>query len=335
VDGTQTGGPEPARVALGLALRARADDVAAGVLVRAQRLVATYDATGVDLIRSDILRQCSLATLTVAHVLATGHPPTPEEWKSLASMGRAAAGESISLADMTKLFLYWRDIALVVLNEEASRCGADHSVLAEAEVIVRAGSDASLVRMAKEFDVRRRHLQAQLDEEQARLAYLATHDSLTGLPNRRTLFGHLADAIEATRWRPATSAVLFVDLNEFKAINDAGGHRAGDEVLIHVARRLEAAAGRGQIVARLGGDEFVVLCTSLRDPSCDAMAVADRIRAAFAGAIEVDGELHRVSASIGIALVTPGHDPERLLCEADAAMYMAKRQARPYALPAI
>jgi diguanylate cyclase (GGDEF)-like protein len=327
VDGTQTRGIAPARAALGVALRARADDVGARVLTRAQAMIAAYEATVAEPIRSDIVRQCSLATLTVAHVLATGHPPTPEEWKSLAVMGRAAATESISLADMTKLFLYWRDIALDVLNDEASRSHPPSAVLAEAETIVRAGSDASLVRMAKEFDVRRRHLQHQLAEEQARLAYLATHDSLTGLPNRRTLFGHLSDAIEASRWQPSSAAVLFVDLDDFKAVNDAAGHHAGDEVLVHVARRLGAAAGHGQIVARLGGDEFVVLCTGLSDPAAEAIEAADRIRAALCSPIAVDGRVHPVSASIGIAVVAPTHDPESVLTQADSAMYQAKRSA--------
>jgi diguanylate cyclase (GGDEF)-like protein len=328
VDGAEGGSIAPARAALGIALRARADDVAARVLVRAEKMIAAYDPAVAEPIRGDVVRQCSLATITVAHVLATGHPPTPEEWKSLAVMGRAAAGESISLADMTKLFLFWRDNTLAVLREEAERSAADPATVAEAEAVVCAGNDASLVRMAREFDDRRRHLQAQLTEEQARLAHLARHDSLTGLPNRRTLFEHLTDAIEASRWRSTSSAVLFVDLDDFKVVNDAGGHAAGDEVLTVVARRMEQAVKPCGIVARLGGDEFVVLCTALEDPSADALAVASRIRSALAAPIEVNGQLHMVSASMGMAVVAPGLDPERLLSQADAAMYTAKRGER-------
>jgi diguanylate cyclase (GGDEF)-like protein len=274
----------------------------------------------------DIVRTCRHGTLKMASFLSDGEAPDPQEWEEIAKVGKAPADTTISLADMTKLYLYWRDATVSVLDEEAARLGIDDATAEVARVLARAGSDASLIRTAKRFDDERAELQARLADDRARLAHLARHDALTGLPNRQMLLDRLSELLERSGWSTTGSAVLFVDLDEFKAVNDVGGHAAGDRVLRDVAARLSSAVRPGDTVARFGGDEFVLLCSGLADPAVDAAAIADRIQALLAEPVVVDGRPHMTSASIGVAVVRPGHDPERLLQEADAAMYTSKQR---------
>ena len=156
-------------------------------------------------------------------------------------------------------------------------------------------------------------------EEQ--LAYQAGHDALTGLPNRHQLIERLAQALG----EPVTSAaVLFVDLDRFKVVNDARGHSAGDELLVQVAHRLADLVRPGDVVARLGGDEFVVLCHDVAAVS-DVRAVAQRIIEVIRRPFVIDGERFFVDASVGIAVPGPDDTPETLLRDADTAMYLAKQ----------
>jgi diguanylate cyclase (GGDEF)-like protein len=157
------------------------------------------------------------------------------------------------------------------------------------------------------------------------LAYSALHDILTGLPNRRLFMDRLQQALERRRRVPGQLAVMFLDLDRFKWINDSLGHSAGDHLLVAIARRLTAAARSSDTVARFGGDEFLVLCEDLRDES-EAMAIAKRMLAAVSSPCALNGSETAPAASIGI-VVTPveGHqDAEALVREADIAMYQAK-----------
>jgi diguanylate cyclase (GGDEF)-like protein/PAS domain S-box-containing protein len=158
---------------------------------------------------------------------------------------------------------------------------------------------------------------------QDELRHQANHDALTGLANRTLLGQRLRET------RPdARIAVLLLDLDGFKQVNDVHGHHAGDEVLITVARRVEALLGEAGVVARLGGDEFAVLL-----PDADlttATELADRIGAAVAEPIPVTGAVVAVGTSIGVAAGTPA-EAERMLRDADAAMYQSK-QARKAAV---
>jgi diguanylate cyclase (GGDEF)-like protein/PAS domain S-box-containing protein len=155
-----------------------------------------------------------------------------------------------------------------------------------------------------------------------RLAYRALHDPLTGLPNRTLLTDRLEQAVRAVARERGGVAVLYLDLDDFKEVNDTHGHRAGDQVLIEVARRLRAAVRPADTVARLGGDEYAVVAEGL--PAPDALALAERVREALRPAI---GDLV-VVASVGTAhSSTVGLDADALLHEADADMYRAKRRA--------
>lgn len=158
---------------------------------------------------------------------------------------------------------------------------------------------------------------------QERLRHQALHDQLTGLPNRYLFEDRLEMAVARQRRRPGVStAVMFVDLDGFKEINDSYGHAVGDGVLVDVGRRLTMAVRAADTVARLGGDEFAIVCEGLDEAA--ARLVADRIQSDVFGGLEHEGMLLRVRASIGIALFPP-HDPGRALALADTAMYEAKR----------
>jgi diguanylate cyclase (GGDEF)-like protein/PAS domain S-box-containing protein len=175
------------------------------------------------------------------------------------------------------------------------------------------------------------HAQAQrmreLEAAQTALVEQATHDSLTGLPNRSLLIDRLAQALAVAERSGRRTGLIFVDLDNFKGINDAGGHAAGDAVLRQIAQRLLSAVRPMDSVSRLGGDEFVVLLPSL-DISDDAVEVAARIQRTVDPPIALDQGAVQVTTSIGVAICDPAAPgeltPEGLLRNADSAMYHAK-----------
>jgi diguanylate cyclase (GGDEF)-like protein/PAS domain S-box-containing protein len=161
-----------------------------------------------------------------------------------------------------------------------------------------------------------------------RLAHQATHDPLTGLPNRALLIDRLDSALARARRHQRRVAVLFLDLDHFKVVNDSLGHGLGDRLLVAISERLALALRPGDTVARFGGDEFVVLCEDVLDQS-DAIAVAERIDRAVGGRFVVDDTEVFVGVSIGIACPDDVEvDPETLIRDADAAMYRAKDRGR-------
>ncbi|HEY9422722.1 MAG TPA: EAL domain-containing protein [Thermoanaerobaculia bacterium] len=151
------------------------------------------------------------------------------------------------------------------------------------------------------------------------------YDGLTGLPNRVLFHDRLASSLARAKRHPDhLFAVLFLDLDRFKLVNDSLGHTAGDQLLIEVARRLEGCVRLGDTIARLGGDEFAVLLEEVRDVS-DATRVAARIHDALSAACDLGGRQVFTSASVGIALSATGYEsPESVLQDADTAMYRAK-----------
>ncbi|MBL8571407.1 MAG: EAL domain-containing protein [Phreatobacter sp.] len=164
-------------------------------------------------------------------------------------------------------------------------------------------------------------------EEKAHIAQLAYFDTLTGLPNRTRLGGEIDECIARAANENRRMAVLFLDVDHFKDVNDTLGHSAGDALLVEIARRLQKQLRAGDIVSRLGGDEFVIILDDCE--ATHASAVADRILAALAQPIEIDTMALPVSASIGISLFPEdGGDREALLKHADTAMYEAKNAGR-------
>lgn len=163
-----------------------------------------------------------------------------------------------------------------------------------------------------------------------KLAHLAYHDPLTGLPNRTLLEERIAHAFDRTERTGSPVAILYLDLDGFKAVNDSLGHEAGDLLLVELARRIALHSRPTDTVARLGGDEFCVLMEDFRGAD-EAARVAARLREHLTAPFEVRGAPVSVGVSIGIA-AKEAHDEGRtarqLLCEADAEMYRKKKAAR-------
>jgi diguanylate cyclase (GGDEF)-like protein len=176
------------------------------------------------------------------------------------------------------------------------------------------------VALVKQLDV---SLQ-ELGGFQDRLWHEARHDQLTQLANRTLLHERIQSALQASGAQPEQAALLLLDLDRFKAVNDTLGHHVGDALLVHVADQLRAHVRGTDTVARLGGDEFVVLMPGAGPR--DAQALAHRLQTAFVGGVTIEGHRLDVGASIGIAT---GHlqDAETLLRQADADMYRAKQIA--------
>jgi diguanylate cyclase (GGDEF)-like protein/PAS domain S-box-containing protein len=155
--------------------------------------------------------------------------------------------------------------------------------------------------------------------------FLAHHDSLTGLPNRRLLDDRLRQALHLAQRRDSRLAVMVVDLDDFKQVNDRFGHNAGDAVLREVAQRLAACMRKADTLARQGGDEFVVVIPELASEA-DCEVIAEKILRALEPPVPVEGDAAALGASIGISLYpSDARDGESLLRNADAAMYRAKQ----------
>ena len=172
-----------------------------------------------------------------------------------------------------------------------------------------------------------RDITAQVQAE-ITLAYQALHDPLTGLVNRVALMDRMAQALAAMERRRSRLAVLFVDLDNFKEINDSFGHDAGDLVLTEIGRRLTSITRRSDTVSRLGGDEFVVLCPAL-DRRTGPEEIGSRIVSAVAAPYVNNGRNLSVTCSVGIAVTSdPATEPERMIRDADVTMFEAKKAGR-------
>ncbi|KAB8060763.1 diguanylate cyclase [Janthinobacterium sp. FT14W] len=214
------------------------------------------------------------------------------------------------------------------LAETAHRVRRDRSF----ELRVPPANIAELNQLNDDFNALLDELEAwqsHLQKENASLSHRANHDSLTGLSNRAFMEAELERAILEARIGNGKVAVLFLDSDRFKYINDTFGHASGDRVLVTIAARIKQQLREGDLVARLGGDEFAILLKPLRNSS-DAMHIADNIIAAMAQAIELPtGNSIVSSLTIGVA-VFPDHavDAASLVGAADEAMYRAKQAQR-------
>lgn len=211
-----------------------------------------------------------------------------------------------------QLFVVGRALEPYNLEERALLRGMGRSIQLSSQVLdaVRAQQEALMAeKRAKEEAIRE-----------------ATTDHLTGLANRRQLLGRLSSLLQTEPAEEGVLAVLFIDLDRFKQINDIHGHKAGDQVLRLVADQLRSLTGTRDVVGRISGDEFVVI-TRLAEPG-DVEGLASRILECLIEPLRSRGSLHGSAASIGIALAEPSDTPESLLDNADLAMYAAKEQGR-------
>ena len=164
-------------------------------------------------------------------------------------------------------------------------------------------------------------------EAREQLRFLATHDSLTELLNRRELVTRIAGVLGQTPRTGVNVGVLFIDLDNLKAINDSNGHAVGDQVIVTVARRIRGQIRTNDVLARFGGDEFVLVLPAIHSVD-DAERIAQNLHSAVEVPITAEDRQIAVTLSIGVAVVRPGENPDVAMRQADAALYRAKREGR-------
>ncbi len=193
------------------------------------------------------------------------------------------------------------------------------------DYLVKRQTDGGLIGRALLYAIERKRVELEL-------AYNALHDRLTGLPNRALFLDRLEHALSRSRRIGSWVAVLFLDLNRFKTINDSLGHETGDLLLVQVARRLGALVRPSDTIARFGGDEFMVLCEDISSERA-ATALAERLTTGTVEPFAVDGQEVFVGMSAGIAFARSGDlSAEDLIRNADQTMYRAKANSRPFEL---
>jgi diguanylate cyclase (GGDEF)-like protein len=239
--------------------------------------------------------------------------------------GELSAHRAASLNEVTRRCLCWRDSMAEVLQASANQLGVSRETLAEALNILQLSLEFSLVRMCECFEIERQHKDEELRRREEELAFLATHDPLTGLPNRTLILDRVEQMLARSRRNQTPVAALFIDIDNFKGINDTLGHSIGDELLRAVAARLEGVVRDVDALGRLGGDEFVVISEDL-SLAAGAELIAERLLEALQHPfmLGADGAARvTVTASVGIA-TAEGTSAEDLLRDADIAMYRAK-----------
>ncbi|HEX6206526.1 MAG TPA: EAL domain-containing protein [Solirubrobacterales bacterium] len=245
-----------------------------------------------------------------------------ESWRIFAQL---ASQREAPLNEVTKRCMRWRDATLEVLDESAADLGLSEETLERARCMVQRSLDVTLVRMCQSFEDERQRASEELTSREKELVFLATHDALTGLPNRTLILDRIEQTLTRARLQQEPVAALFVDLDNFKAINDSLGHGTGDELLCAVAERLEGVIRETDALGRLGGDEFVVVADGI-SLAAGPELIAERLLEAFREPFSLGphGEnLVHAKASIGIATGVRA-SAEELLRDADIAMYRAK-----------
>lgn len=317
---------------LGSTLLQRTGEVIEQITGRAHARRAVEGAPKLDSAVEDrFVRLGTLATAAVARWLA-GEPidvasSVGAEFSRV--FAQLVAASDVPLGEVVRRCRYWRDGCDLALREAAELGVAGPEALHCAQESINRAADHALAQMTAIFDGEHRRVQDELRRRQEELAFLATHDDLTGLANRTLLIDRLEQMIALGEREGGVVGVLFIDLNDFKGVNDTFGHAVGDELLAAVAQRLRTVVRESDTLGRLGGDEFVLLTWSPSteaDGNEDLEAVSKRILAAFGGrfALRSGGESLHISASVGVARSQRGMTAYGLLYEADVAMYGAK-----------
>ena len=242
---------------LGEALKARAEDVLG--LTVAQTDGPGYD--DVDTLVQDSFERISItSTMAVARWIAgesleAAIEAGEETW---IIFGELAAHRAASLNEVIRRSFAWRNVMAEVLHESATGLNASPEAVSQALSILQLSLEFSLVRMSECFETERQRTDEELAHREEELSFLATHDTLTGLPNRTLILDRVEQILVRSRRSQTPVGALFVDLDNFKSINDTLGRGIGDELLRAVAARLEGVIRDGDALGRLGGDEFVV-----------------------------------------------------------------------------
>jgi diguanylate cyclase (GGDEF)-like protein len=305
---------------LGWSLRDRTDLVVARIVDATHASGRQFD----DAIEQRFRRIGELSTQAVAGWMSGDDLDSArgvglEVWQII---GQLAAQRAASLTEVTKLCLRWRDAAGEVGEQVAAELDLSPSAVRAALAMLQQTLDLTLVHVCGSFESERR----RADEE---LAFLATHDGLTGLPNRALIVDRLEGMLARFRRSGTPVAAAFIDLDNFKLVNDTLGHAVGDELLTAVAARLKGVLRETDALGRLGGDEFVVIADEVSFDVGPEL-IAERLALALKEPFNLAGGARRVpvSASIGLACAKRGVQAEELLRDADIAMYRAKWEGK-------
>lgn len=278
-----------------------------------------------------IARVIAVSTEAVARWMAGESIDTARDVgrEAAAIFGQLAIQRAAPLNEITKRALRWRDATLEVMTQIASECEVSADALRSACRMLQRSLDVTLVRLGEAFEAERSSCDQELVRRQEDLVFVATHDTLTGLPNRTLILDRADQLLARSRRERIPCGVLFIDLDGFKSINDGLGHGAGDALLREVAARLGNAIREADTLGRLSGDEFVILVEGLAlavGPELVAERILDALKQPFSITEAHNGHV-TISASIGIA--TGDRDSAAdLLRDADIAMYRAKLEGR-------
>jgi diguanylate cyclase (GGDEF)-like protein len=243
--------------------------------------------------------------------------------------GELAAHRAASLNEVTWRCFWWRNVMAEILQESAAQLDVSSDALSQALNILQLSLEFSLLRMCECFESERKRTDEELARREEELGFLATHDALTGLPNRTLILDRVKQMLARSARKQTPVAALFVDLDNFKSINDTLGHAVGDELLQAVTARLGGVIRDADALGRLGGDEFVVISEEL-SLSVGPELIAERLLDALKHPFDLGADKATrvtVTASIGIA-VGERISAEELLRDADIAMYRAKWDGR-------
>jgi diguanylate cyclase (GGDEF)-like protein len=302
----------------------------AQVVERMSRRTHESDELLESLVEDSFVKVGEVSTVAVSRWMAGEGPEVAREvgqesWKIF---GQLAAQQAAPLNEVTKRCLRWRDAAEEVVREIVAELGLGDSVGERAAAMLQRSLDVTLVRMCQSFEGERQRAQEELARRQEELAFMATHDGLTGLPNRTLILDRVEQMLVRARRNQTPVAALFIDLDNFKSINDTLGHGVGDQLLCAVAARLEGVVRDIDALGRLGGDEFVIVAEGM-SLAAGPELIAERLLEAMAQPFKLDGADTNltVTASVGIAHGdrTTG---EELLRDADIAMYRAKWEGK-------
>lgn len=242
-----------------------------------------------------------------------------------ATVTEAPGAQAVSASEYMVLAGHNWTLSLRTQDAFESRYGRSLATEIAAAGILLSAALALLVWLMIHGRARALHLAAAMTEE---LRHMAQHDPLTGLPNRALFNDRLSHELERSKRQDGRFAMVFIDIDHFKPINDRLGHGEGDKVLKRVAQQLQGSVRAADTVGRMGGDEFVVLLAQLSESDSIA-ALAEKLRLSLKQPFVVNGREHSISCSIGVAVYpTDGADPVTLTQRADDAMYRAKKEGR-------
>jgi diguanylate cyclase (GGDEF)-like protein len=307
---------------LGEALNARVGEVFSDVFARHEEAGADFDRPVLD----SFERICTGSTIAVAQWIAGGDPRAGmaagrQAWDAF---GQLAAHRAAPLNEVTKLCLRWRDAVERALRASARQLGIAPAVLEQALSMSRTTLDVTLVRMCEAFERERSRTDEELARRQEQLAFMATHDPLTGLPNRTLILDRGEQMLSRARRRQTPVAALLINLDNFKGINDTLGHAAGNELIQAIASRLDGVVRNTDALGRLGSDEFVVIAEEL-SLAAGPELIAERLQEALKASFTLADNQTRLTVTASIGIAAGDHScAEDFLRDADIAMHQAK-----------